>query len=55
MPDLTALAPLTLVLIGVAVLAARAMRDTKNRAGETAADLARKREYGEIVKLLEAR
>jgi hypothetical protein len=34
---------------------AKANRDIKNRAGETAADLARKREYGEVLKVLEVR
>jgi ankyrin repeat protein len=35
------------------LLGVKANRDMKNRAGETAADLARKREYGAVVKLLE--
>jgi ankyrin repeat protein len=35
------------------LLSAKADRTLRNRAGETAADLARKRGYEEIVKLLE--
>jgi ankyrin repeat protein len=37
------------------LLSVKANRDIKNRAGNTAADVARTRGYDEIVKLLEKR
>jgi hypothetical protein len=37
------------------LLVAKANREMKNRSGETAADLARKRGYDEIVKVLEGK